>query len=185
MLGDQAALRKGRGEDRRVGGDADVGIEREHHAEPGARAVDRPDDRLRHRREIGILLLEIRGGVRVEGGRLGPRGPRLGAVARLDTGQGVHVGPGAKAAAGARQHDHPHLIVIARRPHGQPHVPVHLAAPGVQPVGPVEGDEGDAVLDAIENVFVGHDRFLVTCFSCPANLRPRNRKGNSHERTPL
>ena len=35
------------------------------------------------------------------------------------------------------------------------HVAVHLAAPGVELVGAVERDDGDAVLDAVKNVFVG------------------------------
>ena len=161
MFGDQAAFGKGGGEHGRIGGEADIGVERIDHAEPGTGTVDGADDRFGHGGKPAVLHAEIGAGIGIEIGWPGG-GAGRGAVA-LDGLQHVHVSPGAKAAAGAGQHDHAHRIIVAGSAHGGLHIAGHLAAPGVEPVRAVQGDDGNTIGNTVENVFIDHGFGSAPC----------------------
>ncbi len=65
------------------------------------------------------------------------------------------VGAGAEAAAGPGDDHRLHFIVGVGGVEGGDHVGHHARGEGVQPIGPVEGDGRDAVLDGIEQGLEG------------------------------
>jgi hypothetical protein len=105
---------------------------------PGARrgAVDRGDHRLLH---LGETAHHPHAGLHqaLEGGRV---------AARQQVAHHLHVGAGAEAAAGAGEHQHPHLRRRRGADDGRVQVVAHGPGEGVQPLGAVEDDPGDAVL---------------------------------------
>ena len=67
----------------------------------------------------------------------------------------VQILSGAKAAAGAGQHQHSRLGQVGERVR---HLLVHLDGEAVQPVGAVQGQAGNAALQLEVYTFISHGR---------------------------
>ena len=118
--------------------EADVAQQRHGAADAECIAVDRGDGRLRHLLHQRREFLDTPRPIRAARGR-------PAAAADLP-GEEVHVGAGAEGASGAGQDDGAHVAVAIGGPEGVGHLAPHDGCPGVQLLGPVECDDGDAVL---------------------------------------
>jgi hypothetical protein len=87
------------------------------------------------------------------------------------------IGPGAEGAAGAGDHDHTHLVVLVGAVEGLDQLASHRVGPRVQPLGTVQGDGEDAILELVADLLKLHggagpsDRGWKADSRCPG--RPR------------
>ena len=156
VLGDQAALGERRREDGRLGGEAQVGIERDDETQPGGRSIDRCDDEFRDRREIRVAHFELGQGATPLQCGCGLGRSVGGAAAGADGLQAAHVGAGAEAAAASRQDDRADLGIGAGPVHGVLEVEMHLVGPGIQFLGTVECNGANTVGHIVQNRVVCH-----------------------------
>jgi hypothetical protein len=141
-LGRQPQPGGGGGELGPGGGEAQVAEAGQHEAHPGGRAVDGGDDRGGH------AVVEREGVVELGPHPVARRGRRLAQAVVVAAGLDValeraEIGAGAETPARPRDHHDPHRRVGLGLGQAPAVLGVHAAGPGVEPVGPVEGDGGD------------------------------------------
>ena len=68
--------------------------------------------------------------------------------------------PATNAAPGPPQHHRPHIVARLQCSTDLPKRPRHRQVDRVQPFGPVEGDEGDALVD-VQQDGVGHGGYMI------------------------
>src|SRR5262249_41426001 len=68
------------------------------------------------------------------------------------------VGPGAEAASGTGDDHYAHAVVGVGAVEGVDDLAPHRSGEGVEPVGPIEGQSGDAILDVVADLRVVHGR---------------------------
>ena len=106
--------------------------------QPGARAIDRGNDRLgdgeRKCVRPGILL-----------------GASAFELACADCLQVVHVGAGAKSTAGAGEDDRPDVGRRGALGEKVEITAVHLGRPGIEPLRPIEREHGHSVVDFLKH----------------------------------
>nr|WP_199286972.1 hypothetical protein [Nocardioides houyundeii] len=130
LLGDQPTAREAGAELGLAGGEAQVAGEREDQPDAGAGAVDDADHRLGD--GAGDQELPAR---------------HLDLVAVAEPAEDLQVGAGAEAAPRPGEQDDPDLVVVRGLVQPGREALLHRRVHGVEPVGTVEGDDADAVLD--------------------------------------
>ena len=149
-LGDEAHADEEEADARVPAGDAHV--ERQHLGDPDAHggAIDRGDRGLRHApEECQVVLAGLRA-------PLGPAGLALA----LDLGieHGADVGARAERAARARHDDGADLRVGIAPRDGVAVLRHHARRPGIELLGPAQGDDADPALLLERDLLVGHRR---------------------------
>jgi hypothetical protein len=143
MSGTMPSWTFGEGEERALGGDADIAAERELHARAHAHPRDGRDHRHAHTLEAGEAFLEMA----QMGADLRDGGARRRLVDRPQRGAGLHVEARAEGAARPLEDHRPHARRRIYRDGGLPDAVPHLDVQSVQPLGLVQGDGGDGRLD--------------------------------------
>ena len=155
VLGDQTALREGRGELGRFFDEAHVAQQREAEAEAGARAVDRCDQRLADRQQIRIRHLEVVAHRRIARICVERAEVVFGAAAAgRHAVQRVHVHAGAEPAPRTGEYDAHDFFVAFGLLERVADLREHPRGEGVQVVGSVHRDGRHRRIDRIQDVLI-------------------------------
>lgn len=79
----------------------------------------------------------------------------------LALGVGLEVVAGAEGVPGAGEHDHVHTAVAVRPLHRRPELRGHAVVDGVEPLGPVQRDPGDAAVGLVTQRLIRHGSALL------------------------
>ena len=156
-------------EARVVGGVAHVAHLGEFEGTGQAIAADHGDHRFRATpRRIGVLEVVVESPASLDDAGLTQAHGIVGVVVEVVAGR-------ERLAAGPGDNNHAHLVVGVGHGDGGNHFPAQFDAHGVHPIGPVEGDDRDPVIDLIGNGFVCH-RGISPNFIFRRLAPPKDRK---------